>query len=66
MTNVAYGQTADCRDVTEIRSGDMIRTGSNATPLFRVVAVHEDQVWVRDEHGRGDYIVPKARCSPVN
>ena len=32
----------------QILAGDLVRTGANAFPHYRVIAVYGDKVWVRD------------------
>jgi hypothetical protein len=44
-----------------IRAIDVVRTGDNAHPLYRVIAVYGDRAWLRDiQHGT-DHVVPVAR-----
>ena len=45
--------------------GHLVRSGKNATPVFRIVALDGNQAWVRDELRDADYIVPTARCHVV-
>jgi hypothetical protein len=48
-----------------IAVGDMVRTGVNATPQYRVIAVHDDKVWVRDVHYGSDGITSLSLCRKV-
>jgi hypothetical protein len=45
--------------------GDLVRTGGNLHPHYRVIALTEDRAWIRDiQHGT-DHIVPLDRCTKV-
>ena len=50
---------------TRIAAGDLIRTGDNAYPRYRVVATNEDRAWVRDVQDGTDHVVPIARCRKI-
>jgi hypothetical protein len=45
--------------------GDLVRTGSNALPVFRVIAIEGEKAWVRDATSGADYIIPLCRCRPA-
>ena len=46
----------------QVHPGDIVRTGTNCTPIFWVVAVQGDMTWVREDQTDKDYIIPVARC----
>lgn len=48
-----------------VRVGDLIRTGGNSHPHFRVIALAEDRAWVRDTQHGTDHIVPLSRCRRI-
>jgi hypothetical protein len=50
----------------EILAGDLVRTGSNAFPHYRVIAVHGDKVWVRDVQYGSDGITSLSLCRKIN
>ena len=45
--------------------GDVVRTGENAHPYYRVIATSDGRAWVRDVQNGTDYVVPLARCRKV-
>jgi len=45
--------------------GDVIRTGENFHPHYRVIALTEDRAWIRDTQHGTDHIVPLACCNRV-
>jgi len=45
-----------------IAAGDLVRTGPNAFPLYRVIAVYDDKVWVRDVQYGSDGIIGVTLC----
>ena len=45
--------------------GDLVRTGRNFYPHYRVIALTDDRAWVRDVNYRTDHIVPIDRCSRI-
>ena len=49
-----------------IAEGDMVRTGSNSGPFFRVLAVDGDRAWLRNVQNGMDGIVDVNRCRKVN
>jgi len=51
--------------VEPIRANDTVRTGDNAHPLYRVIAVHGDRAWLRDIQYETDHVVPVAHCERV-
>jgi hypothetical protein len=51
------------RDFEEdIRTGDLVRSGSNLFPHFEVIAVSGDKAWVRDVHTGADHLALLSRC----
>ena len=48
-----------------VRIGDVVRTGGNAYPCYRVIATSDGRAWVRDVQDGTDYVVPLARCRKV-
>ena len=55
------------REVDEqILAGDLVRTGANAFPRYRVIAVHGDKVWVRDVQYGSDGITKLSLCRKIN
>ena len=49
-----------------IAPGDLVCTGPNACPQFRVIAVHQDVVWVRNTETGVDGLTSLERCRKVN
>lgn len=45
--------------------GDLIRTGPNPYPRYRVVAVSGGKVWVRNMTTSADAVVDCARCALI-
>lgn len=45
--------------------GDVVRTGPNRFPSYRVVAVSGDRVWLRNLTSGADAVVDCARCEVV-
>jgi hypothetical protein len=43
---------------SQICPGDIVRTGENLYPEYRVIATSEDRAWVRDVQYGTDHIVP--------
>jgi len=50
----------------QILAGDLVRTGANAFPYFRVIAVYGDKVWVRDMQYGSDGVTNLALCRKIN
>jgi hypothetical protein len=48
-----------------IGPGDFVCTGPNACPQFRVIAVHQDVVWVRNTETGADGLTALSRCRKV-
>jgi hypothetical protein len=70
MVRSSYSDVFDIsheRDFDEqILAGDLVRTGANAFPYFKVIAVHGDKVWVRDVQYGSDGITSLALCRKIN
>ena len=49
----------------EILAGDLVRTGPNAFPYFKVIAVHGEKVWVRDVQYGTDGITKLSLCRKI-
>jgi hypothetical protein len=49
-----------------IAAGDLVRTGANAFPHFRVIAVYGEKVWLRDLSYGTDGITKLALCRKIN
>ncbi len=49
-----------------IATGDLVRTGANAFPHYRVIAVYGDKVWVRDVQYGSDGITNLTLCRKIN
>ncbi len=49
-----------------IGPGDLVCTGPNACPQFRVIAIHHDMVWVRNTETGVDGLTAISRCRKVN
>ena len=45
--------------------GDVIRTGENFHPHYRVIALTEDRAWVRDTQHGTDHIITLDRCNRI-
>ena len=70
MVRSSYSDVFDIsheREVDEqILAGDLVRTGANAFPHFRVIAVYGDKVWVRDVQYGSDGTTNLALCRKIN
>jgi hypothetical protein len=49
----------------DIREGDLVRTGPNLYPHFRVLAVNEDKAWLRNVQSGADSLAFLSRCRRV-
>jgi hypothetical protein len=43
-----------------IAVGDLVRTGDNLYPYFKVIAIFDGRAWVRDVQYNVDHVVPIA------
>jgi hypothetical protein len=48
-----------------IQTGDVVRTGTNTFPQWRVLAVHGDKAWVRNLQTHVDGVTDLFRCRKV-
>ena len=66
MKSNAWRSPTDFRGrATYVAVGDVVRTGENFHPHFRVIAVTEDRAWIRDLQYGADHIVPVDRCRKI-
>lgn len=49
-----------------IGPGDLVRTSENHFPHFKVIAVHQDKVWVRNVETGADGLTTLVRCRKIN
>ena len=54
------GEESEC-----IAAGDVVRTGENFHPHYRVIALTADQAWIRDTQRGTDHVVPLDRCRRI-
>ncbi|MGZ6011569.1 MAG: hypothetical protein ACXWK0_07010 [Caulobacteraceae bacterium] len=70
MVRSSYSDVFDIsheRELDEqILAGDLVRTGANAFPHFRVIAVYCDKVWLRDVQYGSDGVTNLALCRKIN
>jgi hypothetical protein len=70
MVRSSYSDVFDIsheREIDEdILTGDLVRTGANAFPYYKVIAVNGDKVWVRDVQYGTDGITSLALCRKIN
>jgi len=70
MVQVSYSDVyAIChdRDYEEhIQADDLVRTGANSHPHYRVIAVYGDKAWVRDVSNDLDGLTALSRCRKIN
>lgn len=45
-----------------IVAGDLVRTGANAFPQYRVIAVYGEKVWLRDVQYGSDGVTSLSLC----
>lgn len=50
---------------THVAVGDLVRTGENFHPHYRLIALSEDRAWIRDTQYGVDHVVPLDRCSKI-
>ena len=64
MSGVAWRSLADVRDepASAVLPGDLVRTGGNLHPQYRVIAVTEDRAWIREVQRGTDHVIPIGRC----
>ena len=49
----------------KIHVGDIVRTGVNRYPCYRVVAISADRAWIRDVQYGADHVVPVSELREV-
>lgn len=49
----------------QIVAGDLVRTGANAFPHYRVIAVHGEKAWVRDVQYGSDGVTSLNLCRKI-
>ena len=66
MNSISYcdvfSLTLDREHDEAILAGDIVRTGTNDFPRFKVVAVHGDKAWLRDVQTGANHLAPLLRC----
>lgn len=68
MSGVAWRSLADVRSepAPPTMVGDLVRTGENFHPHYRVIAVTDDRAWIRDVQCGTDHVVAINRCVRIN
>ena len=70
MVRSSYSDVFDISHEREfdehILPGDLVRTGANAFPYYKVIAVHGDKAWVRDVQYGTDGLTSLALCRKIN
>ena len=49
-----------------IVAGDLVRTGANAFPQYRVIAVYGDKAWLRDVQYGSDGVTSLTLCRKID
>lgn len=64
MSNLVWRSLADVRrePMLPLDAGDLVRTGENFHPHFRIIAVNDDRAWVREVQHGTDHVVPLGHC----
>ena len=52
-------------EICHVSVGDVVRTGENFHPHYRVIALSEDRAWIRDTQHGTDHVVPLDRCCQI-
>ena len=69
MVRSSYSDVFDItheRDLDEqIVAGDLVRTGANAFPQYRVIAVYGEKAWVRDVQYGSDGVTSLSLCRKI-
>lgn len=60
-----FGLEFDVPEDLSIQPGDIVRTGANLFPHFKVIAVHGDVAWVQNVSSGADALLPVLRCHKV-
>jgi hypothetical protein len=68
VSGVAWRSLADVRSepAPPAMVGDVVRTGENFYPHYRVIAVADDRAWVRDVQCGTDHVVAINRCVRID
>ena len=68
MTSLAWRSLEDVRGGRPPHAtvGDIVRTGQNFHPHYRVIAVSADRAWIRDVQRGTDHVIPVDRCSRID
>ena len=64
MNGAAWRSPTDLCDGlgAPVAAGDLIRTGKNRHPHYRVIAVARDKAWVRCVQHGTDHVIPLGLC----
>ena len=65
MSALARRAPANLLDRVTATAGDLVRTGDNAHPQFRVIAVADDRAWIRNTQHGTDHVVPLGQCRRI-
>ena len=68
MTVLAWRSPEDALDSQSSPAmiGDIVRTGENYHPHYRVIAVAADRAWIRDIQRGSDHVIPLNRCRRID
>ena len=68
MNGTAWRSLADLRSepAPAFLAGDVVRTGANFHPHYRLIAVSDDRAWIRDIQSGMDHVVPIDRCRKID
>ncbi len=58
----AFGISQEREHEEHIQAGDLVRSGANLFPYFKVIAVNDDKAWVRDAQTGADHLMLLSRC----
>lgn len=50
----------------DLAVGDLVSTGPNLFPYYRIIAIHDDKAWVRNVESGTDGLAQLDRCRKVN
>ena len=53
------------RPLYGLKVGDIVRTGDNRYPHYKVIAICSDRAWIRDVRYGDDHVVPMDRLHAV-
>ena len=67
MTGLAWRSPEDAPSHSSRATvGDIVRTGENFHPHYRVIAVSADRAWIRDVQRGTDHVIPISRCQRLD